>query len=205
MSRAFSCCFGRPSTTSDFLNGLTSHRTRAARSEPHLAVSAGFSATARHCSATWSRGCLAPVPPSALSRTTRLPHVCGHRFETSAPTLKLSNRLVIAKRYFHPPPRMSSGFFKKLQTTENKWFMHTDSHCFTGLGSPFTLQRALEEHFPEERTQRVGMPEPTALRTCTSSVPSTLRACTGAALDAAATRLWWPLHPTPRECDQVST
>jgi len=63
--------------------------------------------------------------------------------------------------------------------TDNKWFMHTDSHSFTGLGSPFTLQRALEEHFPEQRTQRVRMPEPTALRACTSSVPSTLRAMHG--------------------------
>ena len=184
---------------------LIGHTARTVRSEPHLAASEGFSATARHCSATWSRGCLAPVPPSALSRTTRLLHVRDHRFEKSAPTLELSNRLVTAKRYFHPPPRMSSAFFKKLQMIENKWFMHTDSHCFTGLGSPFALQRALEEHFSKQRTQRVGMPEPTALRTCTSSVPSTLRACTGAALDAAATRLWWPLHPTPRECDQVST
>ena len=155
---------------------LIRHKTPTTRSDLDLVASDRFFVTAKPRSARWSGGCLTSVPPSALTRTTLLPHLDDQEFGTPACTFQLKNRLVTANAILTPPPRMSSGFFKKFQVTENKWFMHTDSHCFAGLDSPFATQWASQMHFPNRRTQRVRMPShPRAAPVQAPSLVSCLR------------------------------
>lgn len=78
-----------------------------------------------------------------------------------------------------PPPRMSSGFLKKSQSTENKQLMHTDSHCFTSLTAPFVLQRALKTPAPGTPNARCPNAEPTEPCAYARTVPGILLAMCG--------------------------